>query len=91
MTQASVGLISQDHVIDPHLVSADNLGSLLIGGNFIPLGNEEYTDDTMDMSKIPEATNAHWLEMASQLFQPTEVDSKYEVYPLLGTDSIHGN
>lgn len=56
MTQAAVGLISQDNVVDPHLVSKYNLGSLLVGGNFIPLGNGEFTLDTMDVSKMPDST-----------------------------------
>ena len=45
----------------------------------------------MNLDKIPEATNAHWLELATNIFEPTVVDNKYEVYPLLGTDSVHGD
>ena len=91
MTQASVGLISQDNVIDPHLVAKYNLGSLLVGGNFIPLGNGEFTLDTMDVSKMPDSTLENWLDIAREIFKPTTVADEYEVYPLLGTDSVHGD
>ena len=91
MTQAPVGGISKDHIIDPNQVTEKYLGSLLIGGNFIPFGNNRYTDDTMNLDTIKEATNEHWYELAETLWQPIDVAGKYKVYPLLGTDAVHGN
>ena len=56
MTQAAVGLISEDDVVNPELVTKYNLGSLLVGGNFIPLGDGKFTLDTMDPDWMPEST-----------------------------------
>lgn len=36
MTQGDIPQIADNHVIDPKKVQSYNLGSLLIGGNFVP-------------------------------------------------------
>ena len=86
MTQGDVPQMSADNVIDNSQVQQYNLGSVLIGGNYIPSNN------TVFYSK----------HLGDLLFKPTTIENvqseetdddteSYEIYPLLGTDAVHGN
>lgn len=96
MTQGDIPQIANNHVITPEDVQKYNLGSLLIGGNFVPGKNNAYYDGWLDLASFPNATAENWLTLGSNIFLPTEVKDEdgntlYEVYPLLGTDAVHGN
>ncbi len=55
-----------------------------------------YYDGWLDLESYPNATAANWQALGSGIFKPTEVvdangATAYKVYPLLGTDAVHGN
>lgn len=96
MTQGDIPQIAANHLIDPAKVQEYKLGSLLIGGNFVPGEDNFYYDNWLDLDSFPNATASNWLSLGSNIFLPTEVkdengETLYELYPLLGTDAVHGN
>ena len=73
MTQADIPQIATDHKIDPSLVQKYQLGSLLIGGNFVPGDDLVYYDDYLDLTSFPKATGEHWKKLGDAIFKPTTV------------------
>ena len=96
MTQGDIPQIAKDHKIDFSKVQEKKLGSLLIGGNFVPGESNEYYDDSLDLTSFPKATPTNWKNLGANIFKPTAIkddhgNTLYELYPFLGTDAVHGN
>ena len=101
MTQGDVPQMSADNIIDPTQVQQYNLGSVLIGGNYIPSNNTLFYSNYLDLFAYPNATADNFQHLGDILFKPTIIDNvqsedsddaeSYEIYPLLGTDAVHGN
>ena len=70
------------------------LGSLLVGGNAVPGPNGEIYSDFTNKEQFLEGTVENWQKLAELLNVPTPIqtpDGTLDVYPLLGTDAVHGN
>ncbi len=55
-----------------------------------------YYDDYLDLTTFPKATAKNWKDLGDAIFLPTEIKDDqgtvlYRIYPLLGSDAVHGN
>jgi len=56
MLQGDVPQISANNIIDINQVQKYSLGSLLIGGNFVPMEENSFSSDYLDLDSYPNAT-----------------------------------
>jgi hypothetical protein len=87
-------VFNSDGIVDPDLIKKYNLGSILIGGNAAPNAKGEVSSDYTDKERFAEGTLENWQNLARLLNQPTNVtvgSKTFDIYPLLGTDAVHGN
>ena len=75
MTQGDVPQMSADNFIDFTQVASNNLGSVLIGGNYIPSDNNYFYSNYLDLDAYPNATAANFKHLGDQLFQPSVIDN----------------
>ena len=91
MTQADAPQVMTNNTIDPSLISKYSLGSILVGGNAVPDGKGGVISDRFDIPGFLNGTLANWQDMSQRLNISTVVSGNYTIYPLLGTDAVHGN
>ena len=91
MTQADAPQLLSNDVVNSTKIDEYKLGSILIGGNGVPDSEGHIFSDRY---KYPEmflnGTIENWKDFASRLNKPIKV-GEFSIYPLLGTDAVHGN
>ena len=95
MTQPDLPQVTtKDGIIDPSQISTYMLGSLLVGGSAVIGPNGEIHADPTNKEQFKLATMENWRSIAKKLMVPTTVkvgDKEMDIYPLIGTDAVHGN
>jgi beta-glucosidase-like glycosyl hydrolase len=72
------------------------LGSILVPGHETPTGDGGVCGDRLNHAAFLNATLENWQDMSRRLNISTQITdeefgAKYNIYPLLGTDAVHGN
>jgi beta-glucosidase len=91
MTQADIGSLNVDGFTDPSLVQKWHLGSVLVGGDSCPDDNGNILT-TISADDYEGATMEGWRKLMDKLMNTrVNINGKYEITMLSGTDAVHGN